>query len=84
MTQTAPERVSPGSPQEVRYHDDVKMRQMSVEEVRKDLGSLVKKGADGELDEHIPVTRHGKVGLLVVDVDWYRKARKALKDPTDL
>lgn len=84
MDQEAAERVTAGSPQETRYDADVKLRQMSVEDVRKGLGGLAQQGGQGELDEHVAVTRHGKVGVVVVPVDWYRQARRALKDPTDL
>ncbi|WP_431728621.1 hypothetical protein [Verrucosispora sp. TAA-831] len=74
-----------GFPEEDSYdHGVANLRYLSVEELRKELGSLAKKGVEGQLDEHIPTTRHGKVGLLVVDLDFYRRAREALGDPTDL
>jgi hypothetical protein len=55
---------------------------MGVEALRKVLGArldLAKK--DGT---HIVATKHGVAEGVLVPMDWYRKAREALKDPTDL
>ncbi|PZG06085.1 hypothetical protein C1I95_32310 [Micromonospora craterilacus] len=63
----------------------MKVERVSVEKLRKDVGEWAKQIADGKpLDSHKVVTRHGTEALVVVDMDWYRLARKALKDPTDL
>jgi hypothetical protein len=74
-----------GSPHKDRYDPAVpKMKRRSVEEARADLGRLIAAGAEGKLDEHSPVSRHGRVGVVIVPLDWYRQAREALGDPTDL
>jgi hypothetical protein len=79
------ERRTSGSPQDNRYDPAVaQMKRRSVEEARKDLGRMTADGAEGKLNEHSLVTRHGHAGVVIVPVDWYRQARKALGDPTDL
>lgn len=55
---------------------------MGVESTRKVLGQRVDKAAAEEL--HTVMTKHGQPAAVIVDMDWYRRARKALKDPTDL
>jgi hypothetical protein len=78
------QRIS-GSPHENLYDPDVaQMKRRSVEDVRKEVGRLATAAAEGKLDEHTLVTRHGHVGLVIVPLDWYRDARAALGDPTDL
>ncbi|MFD6565329.1 hypothetical protein [Micromonospora profundi] len=61
-----------------------KVERVSVETVRKDIGKWVKQAADGEFDTHKLVARHSADELLVVDKAWYRRAREALGEPTDL
>lgn len=74
-----------GSPHKDRYDSAVaKVRQRSVEEARKDIGRMTTAGAEGTLDEHSPVAKHGRVGVVIVPLDWYRIAREAVGDPTDL
>lgn len=84
MTRQADQTATAGSPQEGRYDAGVKTRQQSVEEVRRDIGTYVKDGAAGTMEEHVVATRHGTVGVVIVPIEWYRRARKAMKDPTDL
>jgi hypothetical protein len=55
---------------------------MGVEALRKVLGAEIQKATEAET--HIVVSKHGAAQAVVVPMDWYRKARKALKDPTDL
>lgn len=78
-------RRTSGSPQADLYDPGVaKVKRMSVEEVRRDLGKLAVDAKDGPLEADIVVTRHGAERLVVVHLDWYRRAREALGDPTDL
>lgn len=84
MTTGAGRRSSEGDPKEDRYDAGVKVERVSVETVRKEVGVWVKQAADAPLDSHKLVGRHSVESLVVVDLDWYRRARKALKDPTDL
>ncbi|MFY1595441.1 hypothetical protein [Micromonospora sp. WMMD737] len=62
----------------------MKVERHSVEDVRKNVGQWAVAAGDGPIDSHKVVTRHGAERLVIVDMDWYRKARKAMKDPTDL
>lgn len=74
-----------GSPNEDEYDPAVaQMKRRSAEEARAALGRLIDAGADGKLEEHSPVSKHGRVGVVIVPLDWYRQAREALGDPTDL
>jgi prevent-host-death family protein len=34
--------------------------------------------------EHTVFTRHGKPVVVLVPIEWYRDAAKAMKDPTDI
>ncbi len=74
-----------GSPHEDLYDPAVAtIKRRTAEEARKDIGRLIDAGAVGELDEHSPVSKHSRVGVVIVPIDWYRRAREALGDPTDL
>lgn len=74
-----------GSPHEDRYDPAVaKVERVSVETVRKDIGAWVKEAADGQLDSHKLVGRHRVDSLVIVERDWYRRAREALGEPTDV
>jgi hypothetical protein len=62
--------------------DMAKTEPMGVEALRKVLGPRLEKlKADGV---HIVATKHGAAQGVVVPMEWYRRAREALKDPTDL
>lgn len=55
---------------------------MGVEALRKVLGVRLDLGKkDGT---HTVATKHGAAEGVLVPMAWYRKAREALKDPTDL
>ncbi|MFC0504254.1 hypothetical protein [Micromonospora costi] len=62
----------------------MKVERVSVETVRKEIGEWAKQAASGPLDSHKLVGRHSTDSLVVVELDWYRRAREALGDPTDL
>jgi hypothetical protein len=80
-----PDQRTSGSPHEDLYDPAVaKVERVSAETVRKDIGKWVKQAAEGELDSHKLVGRHNVDELLIVDKAWYRRAREALGDPTDL
>lgn len=71
------------SPEGSRYPGDVARTQLlSIEKTRAKLGERVDLAQEQEL--HTVVTRHGEIAACLVDVDWYRRARAALADPTDL
>lgn len=73
--------VPPGTPQASLYDFRVaKTVLMGLEYVRKHLGPRL----DVAKEEHTVVTKHGQTKGVVVDMDWYRRARKALGEPTDL
>lgn len=79
ITATAPPY---GSPYRERYDPDMpKTKTMGVEALRKVLGQEVEKSAhDGT---HIFVAKHGIDRGVYVPIEWYRKAREALNEPTD-
>lgn len=53
-----------------------------VEAARKVLGKIVDKTkAEGV---HTIIAKHGADAVAIVPMDWYRQARAALGDPTDL
>jgi hypothetical protein len=56
---------------------------MGIESTRKVLGSRVVPPEDAEF-VHTVMTKHGQPVAVIVDIDWYRRAREALADPTDL
>ncbi len=59
-----------------------KTKPMGVEALRKVLGPEIEKAAtDGT---HIVVRKRGDALVVVVPLDWYRKAREATGEPTDL
>lgn len=67
----------------VLYDPDVARTEMlGVEEARKALSERLKKAEEEEL--HTAVTRHGKTRGFIVGPEWYRRAREALGEPTDL
>jgi hypothetical protein len=55
---------------------------MGVEALRKVLGPELEKSAKDET--HIVVSKHGIAQGVFVPMSWYRKAREALNEPTDL
>lgn len=59
-----------------------KVEHMTVEEARKVLGKRVDRARDEGL--HTAVAKHGRTIAVVVPIDWYREAREAVGDPTDL
>lgn len=65
------------------YDPDVaKTERMSVEEVRRVLGQRLDKARDEGL--HTVLAKHTRDTGVIVPMDWYRRAREALGDPTDL
>lgn len=67
----------------VLYDPDVARTElMGVEETRKALSERLKKAEEEDL--HTVMTRHGKTRGVIVDIDWYRRARESLGEPTDL
>jgi prevent-host-death family protein len=71
------------SPSGCRYDPAMaKVEHMTVEEARKVLGRRVDRARDE--DVHTAVTKHGRTIAVVVPLDWYRQAREAVGDPTDL
>ncbi len=59
-----------------------KIQRLSVENARKTLGHVVKQADEHQI--HSVVTLHGADKAIVVDMDFYRRAREALGDPTEL
>ena len=84
MVERAVRRTTAGTPTGTPYDAGMKVERVSVETVRKDIGQWAVQAGEQPLDSHKVITRHGAERLVVVDMDWYRRARKALKDPTDL
>lgn len=71
------------SPYGELYDPDMpKTKTMGVEALRKVLGPEIEKAAADET--HIVVAKHGITRGVFVPMPWYRKAREALKEPTDL
>ncbi|GIM88852.1 hypothetical protein [Paractinoplanes toevensis] len=71
-----------GTPYGERYDPDMpKTKTMGVEALRKVLGQELEKAA--EEGTHIFATKHGIDRGVFVPMDWYRRAREALKEPTD-
>lgn len=54
---------------------------MGIQELRLKLRARVNAVEAGE---HTVFTRHGKPVAVLVPIEWYRKAAKAVGDPTDL
>ena len=72
------------SPEESLYAADVaKTEMMGVERARQTLGDRLRK-ANAEEEIHTVVTKHGRPDGLIVGMEWYRRAREALGEPTDL
>lgn len=64
------------------YDPDMpKTKTMGVEALRKVLGAEIEKAAED--GTHIFATKHGIDRGVFVPMDWYRKAREALNEPTD-
>lgn len=59
-----------------------KTKTMGVEALRKVLGPEIEKAANDET--HIVVAKHGVTRGVFVPLPWYRQAREALNEPTDL
>ncbi len=55
---------------------------MGVEALRKVLGPELARSA--ETETHVVVSKHGANVGVFVPMTWYRKAREAMKEPTDL
>lgn len=72
-----------GSPTGNLYDPAVaKVQRMSVEKARPKLGQLVEAARHDNM--HTVVAKHTEDTAVIVPMDWYRSARKALGDPTDL
>ena len=52
-----------------------------VQDIRVQMGDVFK--AIEERKEHVVLARRGKTIAVLVDIDWYRKAAKAMEDPTE-
>jgi prevent-host-death family protein len=52
------------------------MEAVSIEEARRTLGDLVDRARLAR--EHTVITRHGKTGAVIVNADWYARAKEAL------
>lgn len=74
----------PGSPNAGRYDLSMATKTvlMGIEKVRLILGDRSKVAA--ETGEHTIMTRFGQSESAIVPMEWYRKARKSLGEPTDL
>jgi hypothetical protein len=71
------------SPQGEQYDPDMpKTKPMGVEELRKVLGKELAASAKSEI--HIIVRKHGEAIGVFVPLSWYRTAREATGEPTDL
>lgn len=58
------------------------VKPVRLEDARKNLGNLVDEAErDGV---HFPMSKYGRTKAVVVPIDWYRQAREAVGDPTDL
>ena len=65
-----------------RYDPDMpKTKTMGVEALRKVLGQELEKASTEET--HIFVQKHGADRGVFVPMEWYRRAREALAEPTD-
>lgn len=71
-----------GSPYGELYDPDMPTtKTMGVEALRKVLGAEIEKAAED--GTHIFATKHGVDRGVFVPMEWYRKAREALDEPTD-
>lgn len=59
----------------------VKLAFLGIQEMR---DQFTKRLALVIAGEHAVITRHGKPVGAFVPIEWYRKAREAVGDPTDL
>lgn len=65
------------------YHSDVAKRVLlGIQQLRRRLREQV--AAASERGEHTVFTHYGKPVVVLVPIEWYRKAAKAVGDPTDL
>jgi prevent-host-death family protein len=72
-----------GVPYRELYDPDVaKTELMGVENTRKVLGQRVDAATDQDL--HTVLTKRGQPAAVIVPMAWYRQAREAVGDPTDL
>lgn len=72
-----------GTPYGELYDPDMpKTKTMGLEALRKVLGPEIEKASNDEV--HIVVAKHGIARGVFVPMTWYRKAREALDEPTDL
>jgi hypothetical protein len=72
-----------GSPTGNLYDPDMaKTERMGVEAARKVLGPRVDLAKNEGV--HTVIAKHGNDEAALVPMAWYRKAREALGDPTDL
>lgn len=73
----------PGSPTGLPYDPAMARTQLvGIEAVRKSLSAYLTRAAKEGI--HFLLTKHGKVEGVLVDRQWYRRAREALGEPTDL
>jgi len=71
------------SAQESPYDVDVARTEfLGIENTRTKLGDRIERAEKDEV--HTVMTKHGQPKAVLVDIGWYRKAREALKEPTDL
>lgn len=81
---TAPTSLREGIRTEDLYDFDVvRVEPIGVERARQTLGERLRKAADKEDPVHTIVTKHGQPDGVIVSMDWYRKARKAMDEPTE-
>lgn len=72
-----------GSPTAELYDPDVaNTERLGVEAARKVLGPRLEKAKVEGV--HTIIAKHGADIGVIVPMDWYRQARRALNDPTDL
>lgn len=82
MTQTSQTQPYESPPGALYDPAVAKMQRLSVENARRTFGDVIKSAAEQQV--HTVVTRHGADMAVVVDRDFYRRAREALGDPTEL
>lgn len=71
------------STSEVLYDPDMTRTELKgVEETRKTLTERIEMAE--EKGTHTVVTRHGRARAVLVGIEWYREARTARGEPTDL
>lgn len=74
---------APGVPAGSLYDPAMaKTERVNVEKTRQTLGHRLDMGEKDGV--HTIVAKHGRDAGVLVPMDWYRQAREALGDPTDL